>query len=76
GWSITAIFLGVSLEEVELMNASMDHRAAAGFNRHLFATDHPGDQERSAYYRMFFGRDSQPTAVMNRIPRRQEATHG
>ncbi|MBF0347804.1 MAG: radical SAM protein [Magnetococcales bacterium] len=60
----------------QLMNASMDHRAAAGFNRHLFATDHPGDQERSAYYRMFFGRDSQPTAVMNRIPRRQEATHG
>ncbi|MBF0109951.1 MAG: radical SAM protein [Magnetococcales bacterium] len=60
----------------QLLAPGMDHRTIARFNRHLFVSDHPDLQERHAYYRMFFERDSKPTAVMEMIPQRRDSTHG
>ncbi|WP_429349634.1 B12-binding domain-containing radical SAM protein [Paraburkholderia sp. Clong3] len=57
-----------------VMTADMDRETAAGFNRQLFVGDHPGGAERAAYYRLFFGRDTEPTQVMQAIPRRREAS--
>jgi hypothetical protein len=59
------------------LHSGMDPRTISSFNRQLFVADHPAAaDQRLAYYRLFFGRDDQPTQVMRNIPRPRGVANG